>query len=415
MNTQENSSKGQEVDFDFDTWDVKQEQPNTVIQTGNPLKNTGDIDQTWLDDPFSDSSTKSSESTGEKTTTLSASDDSADKLLEEVNNDGYIDEDTNPWLKVIKDKIEKEEFMVFDDFDENKESIDQYLNRLKPEDVQELLDANFNKTAEAVQYNTYGQLIESLPPELQYAIKYVSDGGQDVRTILKAISDVDDVKNMDISDPDNQQAVAYNYLKVTNFGTDDEIADQIKEWEDLGTLEKRVNGFKPKLDAMYEQRVQMELQAVEEQRQQQEQIAQMYMENVYNVLSEGKLGDVNIDPKTQEMIYYGLTSPEFQSITGKPVNHFGHLLEEFQYVNPTPENYERVMGAYWYMMDPEGFKRSLVQSAVNDNNEKIARELKTVSQRQLSNNAGNQYEDHSSSPRINKMPKKTGLFSRPND
>ena len=40
------------------------------------------------------------------------------------------------------------------------------------------------------------------------------------------------------------------------------------------------------------------------------------MENVYNTLKEGNLGEIRMDKKTQAMLYNGLVQPNYPSING---------------------------------------------------------------------------------------------------
>jgi len=71
------------------------------------------------------------------------------------------------------------------------------------------------------------------------------------------------------------------------------------------------------------------------------------MDNVYNTLSTGKLGEIKLDRKVKNHLYGGLVQPNYHSISGKPTNLLGHLLEKEQWVETRNESYCRsTMVAY---------------------------------------------------------------------
>ena len=89
-----------------------------------------------------------------------------------------------------------------------------------------------------------------------------------------------------------KQNIIRSYLQNTNFGSNDDIEEQIEEWEDLGKLQEKAEKFKPKLDKMQEQLVHRQLKEQEEKRKQQEEQAQYYMESIYNTLAPAELNGI---------------------------------------------------------------------------------------------------------------------------
>ena len=130
----------------------------------------------------------------------------------------------------------------------------------------------------------------------------------------------------------------------------------------------------PKLDAMQAKVVQQKLAQQEELKRRQQQQAEAYMQNVYNTIAPGELNGIKLDRKTQEMLYGGLVQPSYPSISGRPTNLLGHLLEKYQYVEP---NHSLIAEALWLLADPNSYKNKIMEQAQKAAVEKTARMLKT--------------------------------------
>ena len=89
---------------------------------------------------------------------------------------------------------------------------------------------------------------------------------------------------LDPANANHQAEIARQYLTATNFGTPEEIEEEIETWADTERLEKKANQFKPKLDRMQEKIVQQRLAEQEQKKAQQEDAAAQYMDNVYTTL-----------------------------------------------------------------------------------------------------------------------------------
>jgi hypothetical protein len=132
--------------------------------------------------------------------------------------------------------------------------------------------------------------------------------------------------------------------------------------------------FKPKLDKMQEQVVARKVAEQEKIRKQQEAAAQHYMQNVYSTLQPGELNGVKLDKKTQSMLYSGLVQPQYPSMSGRPTNLLGHLLEKYQYVEP---RHDLIAEALWLLADPDGYKGKIRNQGQQQTVEKTVRQLKT--------------------------------------
>ena len=233
---------------------------------------------------------------------------------------------------------------------------DKELDDYTVKDWEELIQANLDEKANQVRRETPKQFFDSLPQELQIAARYVADGGQDLKGLFSTLSQVEENKSLNIKEEKDQERIITEYLGATGYGTSEEIQEEIEIWKDLGKLETQASKFKPKLDKMQEKVVARKLQEQELKKKQQEQASQQYMKNVYNTLKEGKVGDLKVDKKTQAMIYNGLVSPSYPSVSGKNTNLLGHLLEKYQFVEP---NYGLISEALWLLQDPDGYKAKL--------------------------------------------------------
>ena len=348
-------SKPEEIDTTFidktetetDADDIVTETPVTPEQT----KHLVDEALAELDDAITEEETGESR-TGRPKTDKSGLVDLANKMIEEGTLFGFDDE----------------------------KPIDEYTTK----DFRELFEANFQEREAKIRQDTPKEFFNSLPEELQVAAKYVADGGRDMKGLFRTLSQVEEIIDLDPENKNHQAEIARQYLTATRFGTPEEIEAEIVDWDDMDKLEKKAFQFKPKLDKMQENIVAQKLQQQEQAKRQQEDQAKQYMDNVYNTLSEGKLGDVKLDKKTQNALYSGLVQPNYPSISGKPTNLLGHLLEKYQFVEP---RHDLIAEALWLLSDPDGYKNKIKDQGSKKAVEKTVRQLKTAqSQKQSSSN-----------------------------
>jgi hypothetical protein len=298
--------------------------------------------------------------------------------------------------KLIKD----EKIIPFDD----EKSLDEYT----PKDWEELIQANLEERANSVRRETPKKFFESLPEELQIAARYVADGGQDLKGLFGALSHVEEHRELNVKNEPDQERIVRDFLGATGFGNAEEITEEIEVWKDLGKLEGQARKFKPKLDKMQEKVVAQKLKEQEMKKKQQQQASQNYMNNVYNTLKDGRIGETKIDRKTQSLLYNGLVQPSYPSITGKNTNLLGHLLEKYQFVEP---NYPLITEALWLLADPKGYKAQIMQKGETRAVEKTVRKLKTAQASKGTPSASIKEKDTRSTGR--KLPRKgKNIFKR---
>ena len=262
--------------------------------------------------------------------------------------------------------IEEGALIPFDD--------DKPMEEYTAADFRELFEANFQDRESKIAQRVPQEFFQSLPPELQVAAKYIADGGQDLKGLFRTLSHVEEVRDLNPANENDQAEIARQYLYATNFGTAEEIEQEIEDWKDLDRLEQKANQFKPKLDKMQEQIIARQLAEQEHKQQQQAQAAQVYTENVYNTLVQGEIGGLKLDRKTQSMLYSGLVQPNYPSISGKPTNLLGHLLEKYQFVEP---RHDLIAEALWLLQDPDGYKDKIKSIGTKTAVEQTVRKLKT--------------------------------------
>lgn len=404
----------QQVDLDLDSW-LGAPGAESIVTPTEPVPpktnifSQGKPDLTFLDKE-EDNDEPGSPDIKDKETPVSR--ETVDKLVEEADNEdeppakgGRPRMEKSGLVEFLKKRIESKEMFAFDDFDETKQSLDDYLAGLGEKDVEELWQANIDNLKNEVASKTPQEFFESLPEELQYAAKYVMDGGQDMKGLFQALAQVEQVRGLNPTDADDQEGIVRSYLQATNFGSEDEIEEEIDNWRDLGQLEKKAKQFKPKLDQMQEEMVQMKLAEQEEFRKQQEQAAQAYQQNVFEALRVGELNGIKLDKKTQAQLYSGLVQPQYPSISGRPTNLLGHLLERYQFVEP---NYPLIAEALWLLSEPESYKEQLRRQGGNQKVEQTVRQLKTEQNRRTASTM----QDDDEPVRTRKIARPTNIFKR---
>jgi hypothetical protein len=414
----------QQVDLDIDSWlgapgadsivtptteDKKDQKPNIFSQ--------GKFDSSFLDDVDSSDDDTEDKKDGDDVPrgTKTVSKEETDSLLDNLDDDAD-DESTSKGkggrpkteksglVEFLKKRIESKEMFAFDDYDENKQSLEDYLGGLGEKDVEELWQANIDNLKQEVAAKTPQEFFESLPEELQYAAKYVADGGQDLKGLFQALAQVEQVRQLDPTNEYDQEGIVKSYLQATGFGTEEEIEEELTTWKDLGVLEKKAKQFKPKLDQMQEEFVQAQIAEQENRKIQQEQAADAYMKNVFEALRPAEINGLKLDKKTQAQLYSGLVQPNYPSISGRPTNQLGHLLEKYQFVEP---NYPLIAEALWLLSNPEEYRQNLVKQGKNQAVEQTVRQLKTEQSRK---NVSTYQEDDEN--RTRKISRPANIFKR---
>lgn len=335
--------------------------------------------------------------------------DTFDSIVTETLEEDTIEETTPGKAKSGREKLDKTGMSqlaktLIDDgiilpFADDEKPLEEYTL----DDYRELFKMNIEERENKVKESTPKEFFEALPKELQAAAKYVADGGQDLKGLFKHLAAVEENKSISLDTEKGQELIARQFLQATNFGTEEEIQEQIDSWKDLDRLESKAASFKPRLDAMQDQIIQRELEAQENARKKREQAQAIYADNIYETLAKGELNGVKLNSKVQNMIYQGLIQPNYKSMSGNPTNYLGHLLEKHQYIEP---NHELIAEALWLLADPDGYKSELGKKVANKTTTETVRQLKI----EQANKSGSSIQD--SDDNKNK-PAKQGITRKP--
>ncbi len=277
---------------------------------------------------------------------------------------------------------------------------DKALEDYSVKDWKELIQANFEEKEKAIREQTPKEFFESLPSELQYAAEYVAKGGTDMKGLFRALSQTEEVRSLDPRNDEHQEIIARQYLQATNFGGGDNelIEDQLQEWIEAGTIAKKAQQFKPKLDQMQEEVVQSKLAQQEQFRAEQQKKKEEYMENIYNTLKPAELNGVKIDGKRQKFLWDELTTVKYESMTGRPTNLLGKLLEDHQF-GKSPR-YDLIAETLWLLSDPDDYKENIRKQAKNEVTQDTVRKLKTEEARKIASTVKDEEEDKPSGRKI---------------
>jgi len=333
-----------------------------------------------------------------------------DEELEEGDDDdakkpGRKKIDKSGMVETFNKLIEEGLIMPFDE--------DKALEDYSLKDWKELIQANIEERERAIREQTPKEFFESLPHELQYAAEYVAKGGTDMKGLFRALASVEEVRSLDATNPDHQELIVRQYLQATNFGNGDQelLEDQIAEWADAGTLSKKAQQFKPKLDQKQEEIVQSKLQQQEAFRQQQAAQKEAYMSNIYHTLKPGELNGVKIDGKRQKFLWDELTTVKYESMTGRPTNLLGRLLEDYQFGKEP--RYDLIAETLWLLSDPDDYKENIRRQAKNEVVQDTARKLKTEEARKLSSSVRDDDDDAPSKSQTRRIPRQpANIFKR---
>jgi hypothetical protein len=301
-------------------------------------------------------------------------------------------------VSATKSLIDKGLLLPFDDG----KKVEEYTT----EDFEELIVANMEQVQNNVQSNLPQEFFGSMPEEMQQAYNYIANGGTDLKALFGALASTNEIKELDVTNEQHQKYAIRSYLTATNYGTPDEIEDEIYSLEDRGELEKKAKMFKPKLDAMQQDILNQKLVEQEKQSKLRAEQSQNYIESVYSALEPGTLGDLNVDSKTQNMLYSGLVQSNYSSMNGKQTNLLGHLLEKYQWVEP---NHGLIAEALWLLADPDGYKTNVKGVGSKEEQAKTLRSLKTEQSTKSTMNQASPSE-----PTANRAaPRRSGGVTRP--
>lgn len=270
---------------------------------------------------------------------------------------------------MFKALIESEDILPFDG---DEKSIEDYTIN----DYKELLQENLKMKSEQAREQVENDFFEALPPQLQIAAKYVLiDKGDDLKGLFKLLSQAEEARELDINKAPDQEEIVAQYLRMTQFGSEDDIQEEIAAWKDQDALKAKAEKFKPKLDKVKGDQIAHKLAEQNKLKEGQIKAARAYSDNIHKTLKDSEINGIKLDKKTQNQLYIGLVQPNYISqFTGKPTNMLGHLLEKYQYQEP---NHALIAEALYLLSDPDGYRAKVKEQASQEQVKKTVRQLKT--------------------------------------
>ena len=260
---------------------------------------------------------------------------------------------------------------VLQPFDDGKALADYTVD-----DFEELIQANIDSQTSEVAQNAPVQLFQQLPEEVQAVIHYALNGGQDIKSVFSQLAKAQETFDLDVSNEQDQESIARQYLNLSGFGSVEEIEDEINVLKDRGDLAKYAERYKPKLDARQAEVIEKRLKDQQAAQARKMDMEKKYHDVVYNTLNSNNLNGIPLNNKVQTMLYYGLTdATKYQDSKGNPTNALGYLLEQHQFGEKA--NPSLVAEALWLLADPVNYRNSVKQLGANVANANTVRQLRT--------------------------------------
>jgi hypothetical protein len=260
---------------------------------------------------------------------------------------------------------------VLQPFDDGKALTDYTVD-----DFEELIQANIDSQTSEVAQNAPVQLFQQLPEEVQAVIHYALNGGQDIKSVFSQLARAQETFDLDITNEQDQESIARQYLNLTGFGSTEEIEDEVNVLKDRGDLQKYAERYKPKLDARQAEVIEKRLKDQQSAQSRKNDMEKKYHDVVYNTLNANNLNGIPLNNKVQTMLYYGLTdATKYQDAKGNPTNALGYLLEQHQFGEKA--NPSLVAEALWLLADPVNYRNSVKQLGANVANSNTVRALRT--------------------------------------
>ena len=243
------------------------------------------------------------------------------------------------------------------------------------EDAKELIKLNLKAKEESSSDKWWESKVSNYSPQIQAILHYAEQGGEDVKPLLNAIAQVEEVVQLDISTEDGQVAVVTEVLKLKGFD-DEEIKDQIETLKDLDKLKIKAEKFQPELNKMKEQRVQMILAEEEERNQEAKEASKIYLNTIKSTLDKDDIQGFKLQREDKAKIFESLAVANHTSLNGNKTNNFVKTLEELQFGKQA--NYDRFLNIVRYTVDEEGFMKDLKQKIKNELAEVTYKKLKSA-------------------------------------
>ena len=408
-----------EVEWDGDVDSLLGTKAATVITPDEESKRSvlesTKVDSSFLDNDLKeDQNDEEDDSEDDSKKAPSTKDDLAEVLGDPKEEDDEDEDDPAPQNKggrkpalveAMNKLVDNGTIQLFEDA----QDISKYTN----DEIVELIEANIAEKVNETAQKAPMEIFSQLDPKIQEVVAFNLNGGTDVLPVLKNVIRSQEVANLNPNEEKDAERIVREWLRETNFGTDDEIEDEITAYIDRNELDKKANQFKPKLDKKQAEIMERRLAEQEEKRQQAEQAKKTYAEKVFQTLNQPHLNGLPLNNRVQTALFYGITeTDQYQDRDGNPTNELGYLIEQYQ-LNPKA-NMGVLLEALWLLKDPQGYRDNVQsigqQKAVSD----TYRKLKTAegTRKTASSTQGEQRGAPASRSGVKRKKSSRNIFSR---
>jgi hypothetical protein len=360
-NEEKSTEEVKEVEWTGDLDDLLGTKAATVIAPDEESKKSV-LASTKVDTSFLDKSPEESDNEEEETVESTETPESIGDILDDPKDeeDEYEEDEVTSstskagrkpaLIEAMTKLVDNGTIQLFEDA----QDISKYTN----DEIVELIEANISEKVNETAQKAPMEIFNQLDPKLQEVVAYNLNGGADIINVLKNVTRSQEVSNLNPNEEKDAERIVREWLRETNFGTDDEIEDEITAYIDRNELDKKANQFKPKLDKKQAEIMQRRLAEQEQKREQAEEAKKTYAEKVFNTLNQPQLNGLPLNNRIQTALYYGITETNnHQDREGNPTNELGYLIEQYQ-LNPQA-NMGVLLEALWLLKDPQGYRDSV--------------------------------------------------------
>ena len=301
----------------------------------------------------------------------------------------------------IKELIEQKILLPLD--------IDKDIDDYTKEELKELLKLNIENARKEESESVLEQFIDSLPEELQKMIEYHVAGGFDIKQIINLISKDAEMFSLDPDNETDAKTILAYHLRNNLGMSDDEVDEEIELYEKAGKLTEKARRIYDAVKEKRKEEIENKIKEAEKAKEEASKKIQTFIEGVKAVSRRGKLKDNNADKTVLKDIVDGLTSVNYESITGKKTNLLGYLIEQKQFIEP---DYDLIVEATWLLKDPEGYKKYIMSLGESKAAKETLRKLKTASYKDDSGMSESIEERTSLQRKLKPKDDRSWLFSR---
>ena len=254
------------------------------------------------------------------------------------------------------------------------EDVENYTEK----EFKELITDNIqNGINEGVEKNLQ-EFWQGMPNEFQKAYSYIQNGGKDIVSFMSSIANQKRIEDLKLDTVENQRKVVRQYLKAKDFGTEEEIEDELEDYETSGRLEKKATAYYDKLKDIVEEKNAKILKEQENIKKTLDEQRKTFDEELKTNLGVEKLNGIPISKEVRNMIYNGFTNQNY-NVNGQKTNEFFSLVDKVS----KQKNKGVLLEAYWLLKDPLSYRKSVVDEIRKAVTEETLKKVK-AEQRNLS-------------------------------